>query len=84
MKNYIIKTLAKVEENDLEGYAIEFTPDSITESEHKLGLEYIGNTLSSKGVGAWNKGKKAFMVFENTSGISGFKAALETALDDMF
>ena len=65
MKKYIIKPLAKVEENDLEGYAVEFTPDTITEAEHRKGLEYIGNHLNSKGVGAWNKGKKAFMVFEN-------------------
>lgn len=58
MKKYIIKPLAKVEENDLEGYAVEFAPDTITEAEHRKGLEYIGNCLDSKGVGAWNKGKK--------------------------
>lgn len=81
MKKYIIKPLAKVEENDLEGYAVEFTPDTITEAEHRKGLEYIGNYLNSKGVGAWNKGKKAFMVFENSSNIADFETKLEQALN---
>lgn len=83
MKKYIIKPLAKVEENDLEGYAVEFTPDTITETEHRQGLEYIGNYLNSKGVGAWNKGKKAFMVFENSSNIADFEIKLEQALNEI-
>lgn len=83
MKKYIIKPLAKVEENDLEGYAVEFTPDTITETEHRQGLEYIGNYLNSKGVGAWNKGKKAFMVFENSSNIADFETKLEQALNEI-
>lgn len=83
MKKYIIKPLAKVEENDLEGYAVEFTPDTITETEHRQGLEYIGNYLNSKGVGAWNKSKKAFMVFENSSNIADFETKLEQALNEI-
>ena len=83
MKKYIIKPLAKVEENDLEGYAVEFTPDTITEAEYRKGLEYIGNHLNSKGVGAWNKGKKAFMVFENSSNIADFETKLEQALNEI-
>ena len=83
MKKYIIKPLVKVEENDLEGYAVEFTPDTITEAEHRKGLEYIGNHLNSKGVGAWNKGKKAFMVFENSSNIADFETKLEQALNEI-
>ena len=83
MKKYIIKPLAKVEENDLEGYAVEFAPNTITEAEHRKGLEYIGNCLDSKGVGAWNKGKKAFMVFENSSNIADFETKLEQALNEI-
>lgn len=83
MKKYIIKPLAKVEENDLEGYAVEFAPDTITEAEHRKGLEYIGNCLDSKGVGVWNKGKKAFMVFENSGNITDFATKLEQALNEI-
>lgn len=83
MKNYVIKSLVKVEENDLEGYAVEFAPNTITEAEHRKGLEYIGNHLNSKGVGAWNKGKKAFMVFENSSNIADFEIKLEQALNEI-
>ncbi len=77
MKNYIIKSLTKVEDNDIEGYAVEFTPDTIAEETHKKLLEHIGNALECQGVGAWNNGKKAFMVFENTNDISDFKSKLD-------
>lgn len=83
MKNYIIKSLAKVEENDIEGYAVEFTPNTITEEQHTQILEQVGNQLKCQGVGAWNDGRKAFMVFENTSDVANFKSALDDILNLM-